>query len=368
MAEQVLPTDVLIEVLIRLPVKTLLKCRSVSKSWCNLIRSRIFILSHTKRERKQRILLVNRYSTPEEGDGEVLSFANVSFPISDDSDTTLYCDIHILSHRLPQLSGEGEIVRIPIHGPCNGLVCIAFGETIYLCNPALREFKLLPPLRFPVGYSPLPSQIGFGFDQITGDYKVIQISDVPDFSEESKIRFDLYNSGSNSWKEMDARVPDISHFIGYELLYNGVMHWLAIMSPHNSACIICLDVTRESLGQYIELNGDLGRDESDLRLIEFDGRLAVVRYSPWTGTEIWVMKEYGAKESWTKQCVMGAYYTICPFQFLKNEEFMVDSEFGRCTLEESQLKGFQFYGDFHSSTTAVFYEESLISLNDIISE
>lgn len=410
MADQPLPTDVLIEVLIRLPVKSILKFRCVSKTWRDLIRSPAFIQGHQKRERKQRVLLVKRYLPQRFGD----SFGSLT--IFDDFDFLLYRRLHIPTNNLPPRIGESETLSfhdpespevlvspnlsipilndlnipwhrhsdITIHGSCNGLVCIAFEKTVILCNPALREFKLLPPPRYPVGYIVLPFNYGFGFDPITGVYKVIQLSEttqeLPEQDEEFwyhrgmiSARIDLYNSVSNSWKEIeDSKVPNVCYLHnGYELLYNGAIHW-AIMAPNNAPYILCFDVITETF-RLIDFHENVSTLERGMRLMELNDSLALVRYShrktgQYCNTEIWVMKEYGVKESWTKQFVIGPYCVICPFLFLKNELLLVESENGQlstCALHENQFEGLQFYG-VRRSISAVCYEESLISLDEII--
>lgn len=44
-----LPCDMLDEILCRLPVKLLLRCRCVSKEWCSLIDSTRFVKKHLKK-------------------------------------------------------------------------------------------------------------------------------------------------------------------------------------------------------------------------------------------------------------------------------------------------------------------------------
>ncbi|XP_073126850.1 F-box/kelch-repeat protein At3g06240-like [Henckelia pumila] len=371
-----LPTDVLIEVLIRLPVKSILKSRCVSKSWCELIRSPVFIQKHSKFERKQRVLLVKRYFPQQNGQGESFSFHDPNFPevlVSPNLSIPILDDLNISSRKRSNIS---------IHGPCNGLVCIAFGKTVFFCNPALREFKLLPLPRYPFGFIAVPLQYGFGFDPMTGAYKVIKISymthELPKFAEfldglgKSNIRFDLYNSASNSWTQIVAKVPNIIYLPGYELFYNGTIHWFAVMATNNYPCILCFGVSTDAFS-LLHFHDDFDSPERYLRLMEYDDRLAVVGYSGYMPEpykiEIWVMKEYGEKESWTKQFVAAGHYcVICPFLFLKNEELLVESYNGQlatCALNENKFKGFQLYGA-PRTMSAVVYEESLISLNQII--
>lgn len=73
------------------------------------------------------------------------------------------------------LSQVSTYVRIPyfnvqsqlqILGPYNGLICITDYETIFLCNPMLQEFYLLPFLPFtcPQGFRLM--ELGLGFASI----------------------------------------------------------------------------------------------------------------------------------------------------------------------------------------------------------
>ncbi|XP_073120262.1 F-box/kelch-repeat protein At3g06240-like [Henckelia pumila] len=189
--------------------------------------------------------------------------------------------------------------------------------------------------------------------------------------KKNSLRIDLYNSASDSWKQIHGeKMPDLSYLPGYELFYNGAIQW-AIISPGSSPCILCFDLSRESF-RGLEFPDSFCSFERDLRLMELDEKLAVVRYQyqmmiePWCKTEIWVMKQYGVKESWTKQFVMDPHRDICPILFLRNELLSVESDDGQpSALHENQFKGFQFYGDV-LAVTSVFYEESLISLNEII--
>ncbi|XP_073029423.1 F-box/kelch-repeat protein At3g06240-like [Primulina eburnea] len=368
MADQTLPTDVLIQVLIRLPVKSIVKFRSVSKTWRDLIKSPMFVQEHQKRGRKQRVLLVKRFLPPKTRDYKAISSSRHWTSILKDLEISSYGHLHIVTHSLPPQNRQGKtysfhdpeflkllvspdlLIPIPIlilnasniplqrhwnlnisiHGPCNGLICIAFEETVFLCNPALREYKMIPPLRFPLDYISIPLQHGFWFEPITGVYKVIRITNISYMADmvpgaeisfvfgESQVRFDLYNSASNSWKQIDAKVPDISYLPGYDLFYNGTIHWIAINASYSFPSILCFDVSEETSRQ-LYLPDNFNPSVRNLRLMEFNDSLAVVRYphpriQPYK-TEIWVMTEYGVKESWTKQFVIGPNCVICPLRF-----------------------------------------------------
>ncbi|XP_073120256.1 F-box/kelch-repeat protein At3g06240-like [Henckelia pumila] len=237
---------------------------------------------------------------------------------------------------------------IPIFGPCNGLVCIALGENVFLCNPALREFKMLPPIKFPEHYYKAPSPLGygFGFEELGGVYKVIRIWDVAHIwlddseymydsdNDVHEIRVDLYDSVSNSWKQIEANVPDFSESPSIGFFFNGLIHWYAVTDHYyivtdreDRPFILCFDISSETFLQ-LDFHDGISPRACGLNLMEFDGSLAMVFCEEPSVIEIWVMKEYGDKESWTKQFVISTL-------ILKNEWLVFEtnkSQLAACTI------------------------------------
>lgn len=62
-AYQNLPEDVIIEILLRLPVNSLLKFKSVCRNWYSLIKSPNFIRKHMN-HRPTNLLVVHHYNPP----------------------------------------------------------------------------------------------------------------------------------------------------------------------------------------------------------------------------------------------------------------------------------------------------------------
>ncbi|XP_073030499.1 F-box/kelch-repeat protein At3g06240-like [Primulina eburnea] len=384
MVDPRLPEDVLIEILIRLPVKSIVKLRCVSRTWRDLIRSPIFINRYQNRERKQSVLLVKRYTKRQTEDEAILSFHNPDFPellVSPYLSIPVLNDLDFPTRICSNFRGY---FHVPIYGPCNGLVCIPVDNIIFLCNPALREFKPLPPpsIPCPKGYEIWAFEFGFGFDPNTGAYKVIQISRIgadnyEDFylNRDHYERLDLYDSASNSWKHIDEKLPKITCMTSFQTFFGGAFHWYASKDINDYPYILCFDIRTEAF-QLLDFPDDFPKAEGLSSLTVLNENLAMIGFPRWRGEpepsqiiEIWVMKQYGVKESWTKQFVIGPYMVFCPLLLLNDEWLLVESDNGQlglCALHENKFKGLPFYG-FHLSLSAVVYEESLISLNDIIS-
>ena len=90
-------------------------------------------------------------------------------------------------------------------GPCNGIVCITNYSSIVtpgrketnpsgtvLCNPSIREFKVVPVpvFTYPPGLKSLTVAMGFGFDPYTDDYKVVRIVHLFEDDDDDNFRHD----------------------------------------------------------------------------------------------------------------------------------------------------------------------------------
>ncbi|KAJ9174543.1 hypothetical protein P3X46_013179 [Hevea brasiliensis] len=169
-----LSQKLLTEILSRLPVKSLLKCRCVSKSWYSLITNPSFIAHHLEKTAPRNSgLLFFRYSTTAELDTE-----------SDNERYFLYPDEGFPENPVEELDCPFKGVKrfVNIVGSCNGVFCLSDnvgGINTYraaLWNPSVRK---IVKIHFPkVNYTskgPFIHSLGFGFDSTTDDYKLVRV-------------------------------------------------------------------------------------------------------------------------------------------------------------------------------------------------
>uniref|UniRef100_A0A803KPT4 F-box domain-containing protein n=1 Tax=Chenopodium quinoa TaxID=63459 RepID=A0A803KPT4_CHEQI len=195
-----LSQDVLIEILSRLPVKSLIRLSTVCKYWLSIIRSTDFATIHYAT--RLRLLSNNR----QECDALLTTF----FPA---------CSISILSYDNLTLktafkfrpSAESDppsfgislrdiITDCYVYGPCNGLFLLqltkAYENVLLLWNPATREVFSLPDVKhFRFFY------VGFGYDDVTNDYKVVCFNRTEATTTAIVL---LYSLAANSWRHVDA--------------------------------------------------------------------------------------------------------------------------------------------------------------------
>ncbi|XP_022734224.1 F-box/kelch-repeat protein At3g06240-like [Durio zibethinus] len=157
-----LPDDLIIEIMARLPPKSALRFRCLSKSWKAFLSSPNFIRMHlnhvteNKYKYMQQLVLSSTYSL------QLMNYTAYKKTAS-----TLDFPMEYPNwKRFPTLF-------VMVLGSCNGLLCAAVPtKTLIIWNPSIREFKKLP-LSCPLNDSKLDG-FGFGYDHSTDDYKVIR--------------------------------------------------------------------------------------------------------------------------------------------------------------------------------------------------
>ncbi|KAL3507417.1 hypothetical protein ACH5RR_032799 [Cinchona calisaya] len=266
------------QILLELPVRSPLKFRCVSKSWLSLISSPQFIESHlVKSSNKDKytyhklLSCVLNVSTYDLKSGALQSALNEQSLMATD-------------HVFLQMDYAGDPLKqksIILVGSCNGLVCIEIDKDVILWNPSTRKTKTLPPLgRHARLY-------GFVYDTLKDDYIVIGIL---------KTKVKLYKRKIDSWRS----IKDNYHYSSYHqssYLANGNVHWIATLYDVWHWKIVCLDLANETFGE-VEWPTKSGSRDWTLGVV--GGCLSLFNYTIKTSVDIWIMMEYGVRESWTK--------------------------------------------------------------------
>ncbi|XP_074378659.1 F-box protein CPR1-like [Apium graveolens] len=159
-----LPCEMINEILCRVPVKYVLRCRSVCKDWCSLIDSTAFIKKHLKTSRDRNAgagLMIEKL-----GGDEKFYLASLDSLDEDSAAVVKICD------PLKALLCAAEYVCA-----CNGLMCVLknMGRDVFVLNPVLRKFKKVTsaPPEFPSSSEWKDRfSFGFGYDEVNDDYKL----------------------------------------------------------------------------------------------------------------------------------------------------------------------------------------------------
>lgn len=178
-------------------------------------------------------------------------------------------------------------------------------HTIILWNPCIKKSVLLP--KPDPNYSPYSSfiqSLGFGFDPVGGDYKVVRIT----YVDQLKPQMELYKLSTGVWRDISHLALDCVIYNRSRQAYvNGATHWIARCCTDFCDWIVLFDMSNDVFRKMM-LPVSLVNDDDDgaLRskdLVVFMDSLALIACD-FSRAEpkccVWVMKEYGVEESWSK--------------------------------------------------------------------
>ncbi|KDP42173.1 hypothetical protein JCGZ_02903 [Jatropha curcas] len=223
-----LPADLVSEIFLWLPVKSLLRFRGVSKSSCSMIDDPNFIKQHLERSMETK---TNRKLIIQEGkENDSPYVPEEIYAINFDKEPQ---EPRLLNHPYE------ERLDTIIYGSCNGLLLLFINERLALWNPFTRQCKKLP-------LSPLclwNCAFGLGYDYASDDYKVVKIS-----VDSKPNRLWVFSLKSNSWRSLpDFPYTDysISSILSGGFLANGALHWL-LLEKNGPEVIIAFDLANET--------------------------------------------------------------------------------------------------------------------------
>ncbi|XP_060171333.1 F-box/kelch-repeat protein At3g23880-like [Lycium barbarum] len=350
-----LPDELIIEILLRLPVKSLLQFKCVSKFWLALISSPEFVKTH-----------LSISANNDEGYPHHRLMLKLSYPrynLMDCSVSSLLYDsvaARAVDLDYPMIDPRGHEF-ICVLGSVNGLFCFSIpipGDFI-IWNPSIRKFKKLPNPKRECCY-----MYGFGYDELHEDYKVVSVC--------SSNEVNIYGLNSDSWRRnIDDDFPSWRRLDKSEGIFvNGKLHWANNTSENNrsyiSWSIICIGLADGKWGK-MELPCFREKDSDDIMpCISMVGSdLCVSCNSESSHTDVWIMKEYGVKESWTKMFTIKRphnVYLVSPF-FCTSDKSEFLFKFGPACVIYNQKNDSIRYQEVTNSAIfrdAKIYVESLV--------
>ncbi|KAL8122519.1 F-box protein CPR1-like isoform X2 [Apium graveolens] len=347
------------EILCRVPVKYLLRCRCVSKEWCSIIDSPAFIKKHLNRS-----IVCNP-----DGDGLVITGNKYCVldldPYVDDAFDVI--DIDDRDPLKTVLSGTYCV------GAANCLVCFCKKEMneFIVVNPLTRKYRNVPSLPVAEFFEMVEaSPCGFGYDHVNDDYKVVTIGQFKQKNplELLGIMVMVYSLKTCSWREIRKFPNDIGLVSLLGIFTSGVVHWFAKKFS-------------QDLSHEIIVGFDLGLEKFvELPLPTVDGNFRV----PSGGTlcifdkcinctDVWMINNYGAENPWykafsvEKQGALGSFKLVRPVAFSRSgKDVLLELDGTRLVwynLESKVVKNVRIHG-IPSKFWAQLYRESLLQLTE----
>ena len=276
-----LENNIAINILSRLPVKSLMICKSVSQHWWRLISCPDFMRAQLTRSQENPGYVFYPYAC---------SCHNEHFLTKIDGETieTLPgCNEHYFRNMI--CSFNGLICCINPGGFCHRTQR-SLPQDIYICNPATREVLLLPQSRGSEG-SP---RIGVSFYPITNEFKVFQFFSLAGKSHERK-ECEVYSSINGSWKGIGC----VAHRPRNSKL-NGTVYWFikTIKDGLSIVCILAVDMLENF--SVISIPEEVTRCAF---LVSFEGCLSPVAGNVFDKNkfDMWVLQD-SKKSTWIRKC------------------------------------------------------------------
>ncbi|CAM0957884.1 unnamed protein product [Alopecurus aequalis] len=310
----------LIQILLRLPLKSIGMCALVCKRWRTLIQSDSFVMSHmleNKRRRRRRRRKVMMVTEGKRFRKNFFCFTPLDTLVVGPSDEACYDTL-----------ANGKII---CSKPCRGLNLISTSSDDYLCNPGTGSIRCVGISgKFPrVGSG---RSVGLGFDRLTQEHVVVEISQ---FDEGGAPVCMVKTSCVEHWSCVGEPPRPVTDMPPAHV--DGTLYW---MSATPDRVIVAFDVPTRAFSIFpCHLPcSDLGGGDHPF-LVELEGVLSlVVANVREDELRVWMMREHG---TWSNAC------NICldqqPNFSLKIADMIVplemDSKSGRILLNTGRALG-----------------------------
>nr|XP_043638450.1 F-box/kelch-repeat protein At3g23880-like [Erigeron canadensis] len=353
-----LPSEIIVEIMCRLPAVSVVRCKSVCKSWRSLIAHHpcFVYLNH-------RLI----FSKPSLGCISICHLGDV-----------LIHDKQFVGGKVAVFDKTSPISTAYIAASCNGLVCFLDyikRDILFIWNPSTSICSRRSSPGFDIKY------YGFGYDKSSDDYKFFAASSSKETTVTTTRNSKIYSLKTGKWKKT-VDFPFCGLVYNADGKYsNGALHWATdyTSEEHSSSdhpwLISSLDLATKTYGQvsHPAYGHAAGSAYFCLTLGALgDQRLCVLcYYKEERRSDIWVMI---VKDSWAKLVSIPGYipddrcgrYMFLPtiplfiikdekmlFRYNKSRLILYDSKTGSCSYIQ---RDFEVHGIIY-----IFVENSMIS-------
>uniref|UniRef100_A0A162AMU1 F-box domain-containing protein n=1 Tax=Daucus carota subsp. sativus TaxID=79200 RepID=A0A162AMU1_DAUCS len=359
-----LPLETVFDILLKLPVKSIIRSTLVNKTWHSIITNPNFISAHIQRSRsccdESAMLLV-----PFTG-----SLENYCSLVSTDTSSL------IQKYEIPFTRRSLE----PFYASLHGLVLFSSRSELYLWNPSLRTHRAL------VTSNPFDKRsyrrstrillAGLGFHKPTNDYRVVMafsgVDEKGKVYEEVAPRAGIYSLREHAWKELkNSKVPRLIredetyvdgrfYWLGTMLLPETYDGWYLNSLPYRpdpeQLRILSFNFDTEEFGELLKLPDEVSScvgQATEFRLMEFEGSLCVcvsdIKYD--SGGQlfyIWSMRSENGVISWSLRFrFLLKVRAARPLNITKSGSLIIES-----------------FGDYSNWSTRILISRNLKSMHD----
>jgi F-box interacting protein len=331
------PEEVVVKILSRLHPKSLIRFKCVSKRWQALIGNPDFL---SKNLLNHSIVTQN----PSDPLRHIIFFARDKY----DRGTQIhsfrsYDSLHCASQTPLSLP---PAPTFDIVASCNGMLCLwAYAPSdVYLWNPAKSsELKALPAASSHRRRTVSVFKVGFGFHSRSNDLKVVRLLQVEDEDGTDWDEVEIYSLRDGSWRQLDLSVAFGIYEDSLSAALDGFFLWYRDDGYEGhvndgNEIIVAFDFSDEEFRTMLFPDARFFRDygKCTRTVTELKGSLAMFvfpRRKKNMHLDIWVMLEFGVRESWTRLLsIRLPLHWKSPLGFWKNGELFIENREGQLVL------------------------------------
>ncbi|ESQ49620.1 hypothetical protein EUTSA_v10022230mg [Eutrema salsugineum] len=284
-----IPLELKVEILMKLPPKSIAMLSFVSKNWSSIIRSKDFTNLYLTRSSTRPRLLFSVYLP---GDVQTRFFQSCS---QEDPSSS---DHHRVSYTLT------SDPRYSFSTPIRGLICGRNGTKMIIGNPSTGQFVTLP--RVKTCRQDILS--AFGYDPVNDVFKVLCMTVT---SRRRRTRHALSKEHQvftlgprQKWRMMECKYPHRHYSNSKVICRDGVLYYLASFKDKRS--LISFDLRSEEF-DVTKLPEDYTLQEFG-NLVNHTGKITIASQA-YNGTiDLWVLENTN-KEEWSKAASVAPSWT-----------------------------------------------------------
>ncbi|CAA7047895.1 unnamed protein product [Microthlaspi erraticum] len=256
---ETIPIDLIIEILLKLPVKSLARCRSIL--WDSIIRRPHFTeLILNRSLARPRLLLAQVI------EDDVFFFSSPQLQNPDENLSPVAATYHMKF----QFYGGSRLFHNNVHG----LVFLKYmekgkkDEVMVICNPSTGQ-SLTPPK---VKTTRIDVYSFLGYDPIDKQFKVLSMTcSLPERTTEQHQVLTLGGTGKLSWRMIECSLPHYPQSDG--ICINGVLYYKAkVYGVESNSGIVCFDIRSEKFELIPKF------DFFTPWMLNYMGRLAILKW------------------------------------------------------------------------------------------
>ncbi|KAL8467165.1 hypothetical protein ACS0TY_036034 [Phlomoides rotata] len=340
-----LPSEIITEILSRVPAQSTLSCKCVCKAWRDLVSTRDFAKLHLSK-----------------------SIPGLALTVKMDKIIEITNDLHVSTITKLNYTNTASTYEC-IEGSADGLLLLNISgehDQLYLCNPITREYiDLCHPTK-----SPEYMIYGFGVSKISGGlYKVVGI-EIRYESWENECK--VYTVGTGLWRSV-APSTHLTYmdFMNHGEFVNGSLHWFA-RDSNDTLRISCFDLETELFNTFSPPPLQFENRDPNVILTALEDNLCFCDctsndYTITNTITIWLMK---VDKSWTKEFVIQSEQYFDPIRVSKDEVILMGDKSNSLLYYSCKNKTTQRICNFggQACIPPVSHTPSLLSLQSLGAE